>query len=111
MFKDLKETNLLQWYSQLKHMSSYDQGRSEQVIIESIGHMTDKDQAEVIADHISSVSQEYDLLQTGDTQVPHFLAESIPQFSVLQVRENVIKIRVKKATAPGDIPASLVKDS
>ena len=57
---DLKHSNPGQWYSKLKRMTSNDQLKTEQVNIESICHLSDQDQAELIADSFSKVSNEYE---------------------------------------------------
>ena len=70
--KELKMTNPSKWYSMLKKMSSYDQHKSEQTIVESIKHLSSKDQCEVIADKFSKVSQEYEPLNKDDIKIPDF---------------------------------------
>ena len=63
MIKDLKLSKVSQWYSKLKRLCSYDQKKSENVEIESIKHLSDKEQAELIADKFSKVSQEFQPLK------------------------------------------------
>jgi hypothetical protein len=53
--------------------------------VESIKHLTDIEQAEVIADKFSKVSQEYEALKTNVIFVPEFSETSIPVFTVQQV--------------------------
>ena len=77
--------------------------------VEEISHLPDTEQAEVIADHFSAVSQEYNHLQTEDIQVPRFPQESTPHISVSEVAEQLNMIKTKKSTAAGDIPAKLIK--
>ena len=110
MIKDLKTKNPSQWYSMLKRMSSYDQGKAEDIVVTEISHLSNQEQVEAIADRISAVSQEYEPLRKEDIEIPYYSEESIPQFSVQQVREIFLKMKVKKATAPGDIPAKFIKD-
>ena len=48
--------------------------------MESIKHLTDEEQAGVIADKFARVSQEYDPLQSEDINVPEFEDSSIPEY-------------------------------
>ena len=62
---DLKQSNPGQWYSKLKRITSHDQPKTEEVYIESICHLSDQEQAELIAETFSKVSNEYDPIDTG----------------------------------------------
>ena len=75
--KDLKTSNVSQWYSKLKRLCSYDKEKIEPLVVDSIKHLTDQEQAEVIADKFSKVSQEYEPLQKDDIEVPFFDENSI----------------------------------
>ena len=44
-----------QWYSCLKKITSYDQQKNEQLIVDEISHLSDSEQAEIIADKFVSV--------------------------------------------------------
>ena len=79
--KDLKISNTSQWYSKLKRLCSYDQQKLEPVIVESLKHLSDSEQAEAIADKFSKVSQEYEPLKEGDIDIPEFDEKSILQFA------------------------------
>ena len=109
IIKDLKTANPSQWYSKLKRLCSFDQHKSDPVIVESIKHLTDKEQAEVIADKFSKVSQEYDPLRTTDILVPEFSESSIPVFTVQQVRHKLEKIKTNKSVPPNDVPPKIIK--
>ena len=50
------------------------------MIVESIKHLSDKEQAEKIADKFSKVSQEYEPLKAEDIKVPKFESSDIPCF-------------------------------
>ena len=53
---DLKTSNPGQWYSKLKRMSNYEQTKTEQIRVEEISHLSDKEQAEVIEENFSKIS-------------------------------------------------------
>ena len=86
ILKDLKTSNVSQWYSKLKRLCSYDKEKMEPLVVDSIKHLTDQEQAEVIADKFSKVSQEYEPLQKDDIEVPFFDEKSIPSFLHLMLR-------------------------
>ena len=58
--KDLKESNISQWYSKIKRLCSYDQHKSDSVIVES-------------------KKNKYEPLQNEDIKVPKFDMTSIPK--------------------------------
>ena len=107
MVEDLIEKDQNQWYSQLKRLTN--QGKSEEIVVDEINHLTDPQQAETIANHISSMSQEYDHLKNEDITIPYFTKSTIPHIRVTEVEEKIMMIKTKKSTANGDIPAKLIK--
>ena len=107
MVGDLLEKNQNQWHSQYKRLTN--QGKTDQIIVDEISHLPDKDQAEMIADHVSAVSQEYDHLKTDDIEVPVFDKLSTLHISQAEVKDKLMLIKTKKSTAPGDVPAKLIK--
>ena len=109
IIKDLKVSNPSQWYSKLKRICSFDQHKSDPVIVETIKHLSDEQQAEVIADKFSKVSQEYDPLKTEDIQVPKFSEVTIPKFTPSQVKQKLEKIKTNKSVPPNDIPPRIIK--
>ena len=109
VINDLKTSKISQWYSKLKRLCSFDQKKSEPVVVESIKHLTVQEQAEAIADKFSRVSQEYDPLKNEDIEVPEFDEETIPCFLPSDVQKNLESIKVNKSVPPGDIPPILVR--
>ena len=97
------------WYSILKRISSYDQHKSDPVIVDSIKHLSSEEQAEQIADKFSKVSQEYEPLKDSDIQVPESEASDIPFFVPKQVQKHLQRIKTNKSVPPGDIPPKLIK--
>ena len=76
MVEDLIVKDQNQWSSQLKRLTN--QGKSEQVVVGEINHLPDLEQAEKIADYISSISQEYDHLKSEDITIPDFPKYTTP---------------------------------
>ena len=52
---DLKLKNPGQWYSCLKRITSHDQHRNDQPMVDEINHLPDQQQAEMIADKFASI--------------------------------------------------------
>ena len=101
--------NQNQWYSQYKRLTN--QGKTDTIVVEEISHLSDIEQAEKIADHIAAVSQEYEHLRKEDIEVPKFDKSTTPHIPLEEVYETLMSIKTKKSTAPGDVPAKLVKRS
>ena len=60
--KDLKTSSPGQWYSKVKRMSCNDKVKTEEVIVQSLAGIPDKEQAEIIADQFAKVSNQYEPL-------------------------------------------------
>ena len=99
-----------QWYSKLQKITKFNQEKTDIVQVDEISHMSDQDQAEAIADSFSAISNEYKPIQKDDISIPPFHKSSIPQFQPKQVKKYLQKIKTNKSTAPGDIPAKLIKE-
>ena len=106
---NLIKTDQNQWYSQYKRLTN--QGLSEKLVVNEINHLSDIQQGEKIADNISAVSQEYDHLKSDDINTKPFTKSSIPHVTVTEVLEKLRNIKTKKSTAPGDVPAKLIKSA
>ena len=73
---DLKQKNPGQWYSSLKRITSNDQ-MNKQVNIDEISHLSDQQQAEIIADKFSAIPNSYQPLKNEDVQIPPFCEDDI----------------------------------
>ena len=99
-----------QWYAKLKRITNFNQQNSDIVQVDEISHLPDQDQAESIADSFSAISNEYEPVKKDDIRIPPFSQSSIPQFKPYTIRKYVEKIKTNKSTAPGDIPAKIIKE-
>ena len=70
--EDLKTSNPGQWYSKLKRMSTIDQTKDDEVIVQQIKNETNKQQAEIIADQFASISNLYQPLNKYDIKIPSY---------------------------------------
>ena len=110
MIDDIKNSKPGEWYSKLKRISRYDQGKSELLQVEEISHLSDLEQAERIASKQADISNTYKSVQLEDIQIPPFSTEDIPQFRPDEVKEYIMKLKSKKSTVPGDIPVKIIKE-
>ena len=109
MVEDIKSSNDKQWYSKLKRISRYDQHLVDPIQVSTICEYSDEEQAEMIADNFSKISQEYDALNTCDISIPSFSEDTIPHISQSEVKKALDEVKTKVSTIPGDIPASILK--
>ena len=77
--------------------------------IEEISHLSDKNQAEKIADHFTSITNQFDEITRDDISMPSFSPEDVPQFGPGRVWLLLAGIKTNKATIPGDFPPKLIK--
>ena len=82
--QNLKGKNHRQWYSCLKKLSSLGRNSEDEVKVQEINHLSNKEQAEIIAEQFSKIQNEYSPLETTDIKVPYFSQSEIPQFSVIK---------------------------
>ena len=110
MIDDVKGAKSGEWYSKLKRITRYDQGRSDVIQVEEINHLNDQDQAEMIASHQATISNSYKGIERSDIDIPPFGPEDIPQLTESKVKEYIARLKSKKATPPGDIPVKIIKE-
>ena len=99
-----------QWYTTLKRITKYSQNKSENIQVDEISHLPPQSQAEAIADSFSAISNEYEKVNKDDINIPYFEQSSIPQLKPNIVMRYLKNIKTNKSTAPGDIPARIIKD-
>ena len=68
--------------------------------VEEIRHLSDQEQAELIADQFARIQNEYEPLQKDDIPVPKLSENQIPQFLPAQVWFALTQINTNKATVP-----------
>ena len=106
---ELKDTNPSKWYQMAKKIGAVNQTEQDDLRVEALSGMDDKESAELIAQHFASISQEYLPLNTAD--LPAFLP-SLPPPGVdeLDVYKRLQKLKKTKSTQPIDIPHKLRKE-
>ena len=110
MIDDVKLANSGDWYSKLKRMTRHNHSKSKEIQVEEISHLTNQEQAELIADKLAEISQSYKGVELTDPVIPPFTVKDILQVSVSKVKEYISRIKPKKSTPPRDIPAKIVEE-
>jgi hypothetical protein len=90
-------------------MSSYDQVKNDQPVVDDISHLPDEVQAECIAEQFASIQNQYQAIQKDDISIPPHDENQIPQFYPSQVWFALSRLDANKATVQGDVPAKLIK--
>ena len=75
-------------------MASFDQEKQQQPIVDDIRELSDKEQAEQIANHFEKIQNDYDSLKTGDISAPSFNKSEIPKIKVSQVWAALSQIKL-----------------
>ena len=107
--KNLANVNPKYWHRELKKLTSFDQFKSEEIVVEDIKELSNKAQAECIADRFAAISQEFDRIKDEDIDVPQFSEYEIPQVSVEEVRDVIAQMDSNKSNVENDIPAKVLK--
>jgi hypothetical protein len=89
----------------LKNISSHDQLKNYQPMVDEISHLTDQQQAESIAEKFASIPNSHQPFKKEDINVPHFEENETPYFHPSQVWFSLSRLDTSKATVQGDIPA------
>ena len=107
--EDLKSSNISQWYSKLKRMSSIDQSKENEVEVEDLIQLPNHIQAEKIAEQFSSISNQYAPLQLEDISVnSEATLKPLPLFEPYQVHLQIKSMKKKKSTVLNDLPWKLI---
>ena len=102
-----------QWYSKLKRITNFDQTKTDKLQVDEISHLSDKDQAEAIADSFSAISNEYEAIQPEDFSDyfnPKRGGKSVPSIEPFKVYQTIQKMNQNAATVPDDIPIKLITE-
>ena len=70
--KNLRKVNPKYWYREFKKLTSFDQHKSDEIVVEDIKDLPNNAQVELIADKFAAISQEYDKLEDSYIEVPDF---------------------------------------
>ena len=106
--ENLKNSNPGQWYRQIKLLTKYDK-KNDNLEVESLKHLDNNAQAEIIAEKFASVANEFQPLNREAIQVPEFSDDEIPVISELEVKNVLESLKTNTSTRPDDVPAKVLK--
>ena len=66
---------------------SKDQTKEQEINVDEIAHLSNKEQAEQLADSFSKISQEYEKIEKKDIEIPPFRPCDIPVICVANVEK------------------------
>ena len=108
--EDLKVSNPGQWYSKLKRMTSHNQAKSEEPIVESLMDLPNQTQAEEIANQFGKISNLYEPLKTEDICLDDIKnTKPYPCMEPYFVHQKIKSMKSNSATVYGDIPIKIIK--
>ena len=84
--------------------------KSDQPECQEIPDKTYQEQAELIADKFASVSNKFSPIDASRVNIPLIKEGAVPQFTPLQVLNQLLKLKTGKATPPWDIPSINLKE-
>ena len=96
------------WYSSLKKLLKYDK-KEEVLLVESIKHLSDEEQAERIAEKFPEVSNEYEPLNRNAIKVPVFEENKIPKILEDEVKSILENMKLNESERINDIPAQIFR--
>ena len=107
--KDLKATNPSKWYGMAKKIGAVNKLSGGNIKVDSLSEYNDVQCARKIAEHFSSISNEYS--PVNNSTLPCYLpALPPPQVEEYQVYQRLVRIKKTKSTLPIDIPDKLRKE-
>ena len=108
---DLKESNISQWYSKVKRMAGQlSPSVSPDSCIDELTGLSDQSQAEKIADHYASISNEYEPIRAEDFQEYGSGKFMPPRISVSKVVKVIKSMNKRAAAVLGDLPMRIIQD-
>ena len=106
---ELKQTNPGKWYEMAKRIGAVDQMNAGEIKVEALGGLSNKQSAQKIAEHFSSVSHQYS--PVDHSQLPSYLpAQQLPKIDEHDVYVRLKRMKNTKSTLPIDIPDRLRKE-
>ena len=78
--------------------------------MEDISDLTDIEQAEIIAENFTKVSNEYDPIDPTKISLDEASDKPTPCLEAHEVHEYLKKIKTNTSTVKGDIPAKIIKE-
>ena len=92
-------------------MSTLDQTKDEEVVVQQFKTETNQEQADIIADQFESISKLYQPLIVDDIEMPSTENSAPhPLFEPFEIYEKIKSMKKKTSTVPGDIPWRIITE-
>ena len=104
----LRTSNPRMWHRALKKVMKGGDTH-ETIEVESIKHLSDSEQVELIADKFAEVANMYEPLNRSKISIPEFNEKDIPVVSTSEVREIMENMDTNKSCRKTDVPAKIFK--
>ena len=104
----MKTANPRQWYRSLKRIVGYNV-RDDKPSVEDIKHLSDAEQAEVIAESFSKVSHEYEPLDRSKIVLEEVKEGDWLVVTADEVLETLNALNANKSVPKNDIPTKILK--
>ena len=109
---DLKTSNPSQWYSKMKRIASYSQGKDTDPEVQDLIGLPERVQAEKIAEiaEIAEISNQYSPLESGKISLEDIDDDRPPpEINPYLIYLRIMSIKKKTSTVTGDIPMKLIR--
>ena len=103
---DLKGSNPGKWFSKVKRMAGHNHEKPNKIMVDELVGLDDMQQAERIADHYSTISNQYEQVKIEDF-AKYENEGNLPCIEPLKVYHTINSMNKKAATIPGDMPMKL----
>ena len=84
--------------------------KANEVIVDSISHLSDKEQVELIADNFMKVSNLYEPIDPEKIYLKAENEKPIPVIEAHEVYEYLKRIKTNTSTVKDDVPAKIIKE-
>ena len=102
----LKKSNPGKWFKMAKKIGAISESESDEIKVESLSELSNRQCAQEIAQHFAAISNQYSPI--NPVELPAYLPAPLPpQVEEYDVYLRIKKLRKTKTTLPIDIPAKL----
>ena len=105
--EDLKTSKPGEWYSKVKRMTGKKVNDSENITVDELASLTNKEQAEKIADHYAKLSNSYDPINTVKFQKYSKIGKFC-SFEPEKIKKIINGMNKKAATVKNDVPMKIL---
>ena len=106
--EDLKTGKPGEWYSKVKRMTGKSQCWSDNIVVEELTGLTDKEQAEKIAEHYAEIGNSFEPVKPENFDEKYLRLPYNLKFEPEKIKKIILGMNKKAATVRDDIPMKLI---